>query len=146
MFDKMLFKFNNNNKEGKKETREQTPIQRRRKLEIILAIYTYKFVIIKWKTIKNNTKKRRNWNWLLRTVFHVGNAWHRPLRKITIKRWCTFKRCLNHSITIIQKGEKRQEQIQKEKIGNNISDIVFVTRIIKWKTKKNNTKKIGEKD
>ena len=92
--------------------------------------------------IKNNTRKKgeKNWNWMLRTVCHVGHFWHHPLRNITIEHWCTLKCCSNHSITIIQNREKRQEQIQKKKIiGNNISDTVFV--IIKWKTIKNNTTK-----
>ena len=43
--------IDNNNRKVK---RDQNKYQRRRKLEIILAIH--KSVIIKWKTVKNNTK------------------------------------------------------------------------------------------
>ena len=58
----------------------------------------------------------------LRTWLHVGDAGHRPFRNITIEHCCTRKRCSNHSITIIQKGNKRNKnQYQrKKKIGNNI--------------------------
>ena len=65
----------------------------------------------------------------LRTFLHVGYSGHRPLRKITIECICFLKRCSNHSRTIVQKGKKETEEQtpkKKMKIGNNISDIVFV--------------------
>ena len=81
----------------------------------------------------------------LRTLYHVGDAWHRPLRNITIERWCIIERCSNHSITIIQKKKKRQEQIpKKKKIGNNISDKGFCYYIIE--TIRKNTTKKGNKN
>ena len=53
------------------------------------------------RTIKNNTKKRRQRIEIecLRTAHHVDYTGHRPLRNITIERFCFIKRCSNHSIT-----------------------------------------------
>ena len=82
----------------------------------------------------------------LRTFFHSGDVWHRPLRNITIEHWCAIKRCSNHSIIIIQKRKKRQKNKYQrmKKIGNNVSNIQFV--ILKWKTIKNNIQKKGDKE
>ena len=54
----------------------------------------------------------------LRTVTHVGDTGHHPLRKITIERSCIIKHCSNHSITIIQKGKKRQKNKYQRKKEN----------------------------
>ena len=73
-------------------------------------------------TNKNKETKELKLKWL-RTAFHVGYTGHRPLRKITIERWCIIKRCFNHSRTIIQKGKKETQNKNtktKKKIGNNI--------------------------
>ena len=60
----------------------------------------------------------------LRTVSHVGYTGHRPLRKITIERWCIIKRCSHHSIPRIQQRKKKRQRTQipkrKKRIGNNI--------------------------
>ena len=60
-----------------------------------------------------NAKKEQTEIECLRTVTHVGDTGHHPLRKITIERFCIIKHCSNHSITIIQPGKKKQ-QIPKE--------------------------------
>ena len=59
----------------------------------------------------------------LRTPSHVGNAWHRPLGKIAIERYCPLKRCSNHSIARLQQRKKKRQRKntkRKKKIGNNI--------------------------
>ena len=61
----------------------------------------------------------------LRTGCHVGNAWHRPLRKITIEHWCITKRCSNHSITGIQQRKKKRQRTQIPK-GRRKLEIILV--------------------
>ena len=124
LFQTLFKSFKNDKTKRKKETRTNT--KGRRKLKKILAIRIVCY--IKWKTIKNNTKKKKEIELkCLRTPAQVGQAGHRPLRNITIDRWCTTKRYSNHSITIKHKGLKRQEQIPKQKIiGNKISELQSV--------------------
>ena len=85
--------------------KEKNKIKKREK-ENWKNVSVFKFIIMKSKTRKSNTLEK-NWNWLLHTFFHVENTWNHPPRNITIKLWCTIKRCFNHSITRIQEQKKK---------------------------------------
>ena len=107
----MLFKpFNNKNTTTENKRQRSKKPKGGRKLEII---YQCDIVcnILKWKTIKNNIQTKKGDKELklkwLRTGKHVGYSGHRPVRKITIERCCTIKRCSNHSITRIQQQKKK---------------------------------------
>ena len=61
-----------------------------------------------FQLIKNQYKSNKN-------LGHVGYTGHRPVRKITIERSCTRKRCSNHSITRIQQRKKKETKIKNTK-------------------------------
>ena len=78
----------------------------------------------------------------LRTVLHVGYTGHRPIRNITIERWCLIKCCSNHSITRLQQRKIKRHKNKCQK-GRRKLEIILVINslvhvLIKWKTRKNN--------
>jgi len=139
MHHKTLFKsFNNKNTTTEKNETKNTNTKRKKKIGNNILVW-YSLLDTKMENYTEQyTNKKRETKELklkcLRTVCHVGDAGHRPLRKITIEHWCITKRCSNHSITRIQqrKNKETKNKYQKKKrIGKNISGIQFV--IIKWK-------------
>ena len=115
------------------EKRDKEQIHKRKKKirNNILLWYTCSLLDTKMEnykeqyTNKNKETKELKLKWL-RTAFHVGYTGHRPLRKITIERWCFIKRCSNHSITRIQQRKKRdKEQIPKGKRKLEIILVIY---------------------
>ena len=80
-------------------------------MEKILAGYSLQYTKMENYTVQYTNKKRETeelkLKWL-RTALHGGQAGDRPLRNITIERWCIIKRCSNHSRTRLQQQEKKE--------------------------------------
>ena len=111
----------------KNRDKEQIP-KGRRKLEIILVWYSLLYT--KTENYKEQYTNKKGDKELklkcLRTVLHGGNAWHRPLRKITIKRWCSIKCCSNHSIKRIQKWKRETRTNTKENKRLEIILVIYI--------------------
>ena len=102
-----LFKSFNNKITTTEKQRDKEQIPKRKKKIGNNILVWYSLLDTKMENYKeqytNNKRRQRIEIECLRTVCHGGNAWHRPVRKITIEHWCALKCCSNYSITIIQK-------------------------------------------
>ena len=72
------------------------------------------FVIIKWKTTKNNTKRRKELKLSVYVLFSILVTRDTAHFERSLLNTFTLANAANHSTTIIQTGEKRQKQIPKE--------------------------------
>ena len=125
MLYKTLFKSFNNKITTMENKRQRTNTKRKKKIGNNILVWN-SLLDTKMENCKEQYKKKEKIIQIecLRTAIHVDNAWHIPLRKITIESWCLIKRCSNHSRTIIQQRKNKRQRTQipkrKKKIGNNI--------------------------
>ena len=114
-----IFKNNNTKKEKK---RHKNKYQRKKKIGNNILVW-YSLQYTKMENYKeqytNNKRRQRIEIEYLRTIFQVDYIGHRPLRNITIERWCLIKRCSNHSRTIIQQRKNKSQRTNTKKEEEN---------------------------